>query len=224
MMKNTEWGAVAYLHHSVYGSRQSLRVNNNSSSLTGYAGVSEPTCGLNAGVTTSSSCNTFGTSSSVTLPYNTTIGYLASTTANITGIYDMSGGTWEYVMGYDSTSTTIGGNSGLTAIYGDFFTNDYWKRYYDEYNGNTYFGFNNRILGDATGEMGPYASFKDGDGENRYRGSWYGDQSKFLNKDVCWFSRGGHYNGGIVSGIFSFLHQDATGNHWHTFRIVLTPQ
>ena len=31
--------------------------------------------------------------------YNSEKGYLASTTGNITGIYDMSGGAWEYVMG-----------------------------------------------------------------------------------------------------------------------------
>src|SRR5699024_10227597 len=31
MMKNTEWGAVAYLSHSIYGISDSIRINNNSS-------------------------------------------------------------------------------------------------------------------------------------------------------------------------------------------------
>ena len=45
MMKNTEWGAVAYLQHSKYGSQTSVRLNNNSSFITGYQANNEPTCG-----------------------------------------------------------------------------------------------------------------------------------------------------------------------------------
>jgi hypothetical protein len=47
--------------------------------------------------------------------YNTTIGKLASTTQNIYGVYDMNGGSWEYVMAttYNSagTSVSIGWNA-----------------------------------------------------------------------------------------------------------------
>ena len=43
---------------------------------------------------------TYGVDASKTLPYNTTIGVTASTTGNITGVYDMSGGAREYVAGY----------------------------------------------------------------------------------------------------------------------------
>ena len=49
MMKNTELGAVAYLQHSIYGSQTSVRVNNNSAYITGYAGTEEPTLGYNNG-------------------------------------------------------------------------------------------------------------------------------------------------------------------------------
>ena len=48
MMKNTEWGAVAYLQHSVYGSQVSVRINNNNSYITGYQANDEPTCRINA--------------------------------------------------------------------------------------------------------------------------------------------------------------------------------
>ena len=73
--------------------------------------------------------NKNGTTADVTLPYNTSIGYTASTTGNITGIYDMSGGAWEYVMGYNVNMSTVGGNSGLTSIYEDFFNNNHWEKY-----------------------------------------------------------------------------------------------
>ena len=83
MMKNIEWGAVAYLKQSNYGlGITDITINNNSSYYTGG-----------------------GTGTS----YKTNIGQ--STTGNITGVYDMSGGAHEYVMGnYNKTA----GNSGLT--------------------------------------------------------------------------------------------------------------
>ncbi len=92
MMKNTEWGAVSYLQHSVYGSRNSVRVNNNSNCITGYSAVTEPTCGYTGD---NRDCNRYeGTSLNVdgiyTKRYNSEVGYFASTTGNITGIYDGS--------------------------------------------------------------------------------------------------------------------------------------
>ena len=45
MLKNTEWGAVAYLQHSAYGSTSGVRLNNHSDYITGYQANAEPTCG-----------------------------------------------------------------------------------------------------------------------------------------------------------------------------------
>ena len=39
MMKNTEWGAVAYLSHSKYGIMKKVNINNNSSYKTGYSSL-----------------------------------------------------------------------------------------------------------------------------------------------------------------------------------------
>ena len=100
-MKNTEWGAVAYLSHSKYGINTEVRINNNSSYLTGYSATDETDQSSYPGVS--------GTTSDITLPYNTETGYKASTTGNITGIYDMSGGAWEYVAGYMPSSSDASG-------------------------------------------------------------------------------------------------------------------
>ena len=115
MMMNSEWGAAAYLSHSKYGRCidgvcEEIRRNNNSSYYTGYSAVNVATTGYSE---TSSSTNEFGTSSSITQPYNTEVGYKASTTGNITGIYDMSGGAWDRVMGVlaDSNGNPRSGNS-----------------------------------------------------------------------------------------------------------------
>ena len=100
MSKNNEWGAVAYLTQSIYGRCSNsttcteIGINNNNSYKTGY--------GAKAG---SSSSATNGA-------YNTTLGKDASTTNNIYGIYDMSGGRYEYVMGvYNNAKSSSGFNS-----------------------------------------------------------------------------------------------------------------
>ena len=81
MMKNIEWGAVAYLKQSNYGlGITDITINNDSSYYTGGGS---------------------GTS------YKTNIGQ--STSGNITGVYDMSGNRDEYVMGnYNKTAGSSG--------------------------------------------------------------------------------------------------------------------
>ena len=115
MSKNNEWGAVAYLTQSIYGRCSNsttcidIGINNNSSYKTGY--------GVPAG---SSSSATNGA-------YNTTLGKAASTTNNIYGIYDMSGGRGEYVMGVYNNSKSASGFSDLPDIkyYNNYTTTEY---------------------------------------------------------------------------------------------------
>ena len=115
MSKNNEWGAVAYLTQSIYGRCADsttcidIGINNNSSYKTGY--------GAPAG---SSSSATNGA-------YNTTLGKAASTTNNIYGIYDMSGGRGEYVMGVYNNSKSASGFSNLPDIkyYNNYTTTEY---------------------------------------------------------------------------------------------------
>ncbi|MEG1142957.1 MAG: hypothetical protein RSE41_11055, partial [Clostridia bacterium] len=52
-----------------------------------------------------------------TTAYNTAGGYLASTTGNISGIYDMSGGAWEYVAGnFNSTLAYAGSATNFNTV------------------------------------------------------------------------------------------------------------
>ncbi len=224
MMKNTEWGAVAYLQHSKYGSSMSVRNNNNTSYKTGYASVTEPTLGYNTGGA-SIPGNLNGTTADVTQPYNTPTGYTASTTGNITGIYDMSGGAWEYVMGYNINANSVGGSSELTSIYGDFFTNSRWEKYYDQYSNAEVDAskYQTGLLGDATREMGPFGDIKDPDGKARYRTSWYGDLTDFVHPVHPWFVRGGDWRYGVGSGAFTFSSYSGGVPTLFSFRVVLTP-
>ncbi len=224
MMKNTEWGAVAYLQHSKYGSMASVRINNNNSFKTGYASVTEPTLGYSGG--TSIAGNLVGTEEEVTKSYNTETGYLASTSGNISGIYDTSGGAWEYVMGYNVSASTLGGNSELTNIYEDFFTNNKWEKYYDQYSNIEAISskYQTGILGDATREMGPFGgTIKDPDGYARYRTSWYSDLAYFVYSACPWFERGGYWGYGVISGTFAFSSYSGEVDKNISYRVVLTP-
>jgi hypothetical protein len=206
MMKNMEWGAVSYLSHSKYGINTEVRINNNSDFLTGYAAVD--------GTDQSSYPGVSGTTSDVTLPYNTETGYKASTTGNITGIYDMSGGAWEYVAGHMPSAKDLSG-----------FTEEEitkYSKYFDLYSTNSsYISYNNRILGDATGEMGPFYYYADNDNIKRYHNNWYGDGSNFVDSYNSWFIRSGAYDYGVHSGQFYFFVHTGSGNIGASFRIVL---
>lgn len=91
LIKNSEWGAVAYLAHSKYG-RNSYEVASNDS--TGYY------TGRSAGGKYIDTPTTAGT-----YQYNTAEGGLASTTGNISGVYDLTGSAMEYVACWNTLCT-----------------------------------------------------------------------------------------------------------------------
>ena len=226
MMKNTEWGAVAYLQHSAYGSQASVRINNNSAFITGYAGTEEPTKGYNSGTSIAGNrveSTSLGVDGTYTVNYLNANSGVASTTGNKTGIYDMSGGAWEHVTGYTIGATTVGGSSEITSLYSNFFTDSTYTKYWDKYTSTTNTNYNYRLLGDATGEMGPFASEKDPDGGTRNKSSWYGDYANFVASFSPWFLRGGLWYDGFESGAFAFYYSTGGSITIGSFRVALTP-
>ena len=225
MMKNTEWGAVAYLQHSLYGSGASVRINNNTSFITGYAATTEPTKGYSS---TSIDGNrhestSLGKDGTYTLNYLNANSSVASTTGNKTGIYDMAGGAWDYVAGYTTSSSAVGGSSGITSLYSDFFTDSSYTKYWDKYTSTTNINYNYRLLGDATGEMGPFQTTTDPDTVTRNKSSWYNDYAQFAYSSRPWFARGGYCKNGDSTGTFSFYNYNGGANTDSSFHIVLTP-
>ena len=193
MMKNTEWGAVAYLKQSKYGLGLTDIGNN------AYDSSSGPKAGCGPASETNLTSKT-----TTCTPYTSTLGVKSSTTGNIYGVYDMAGGSIETVMGVvqDNTNTNtpmsgykINGNSGFTGkVYGNaLYTGRAFpsSKYYDLYA----FGTTNvdssayarRILGDATSET---------------RG-WYNDFEYIAYDRLPWFQRGGSYGSGHAAGVFS---------------------
>ena len=197
MIKNSEWGAVAYLSHSKYGTCtdgtcSEVGINNNSSHTTG--------CGAAAGSSSSTTCNA----------YNTTTGMLASTTQNIYGVYDMNGGAYDFTMTnmVDTDGTT------MVPVSSDYTTTTYPNaKYYDKYSYST--SNSTRIrskLGDGIKEV--YKS--------NFLG-WYSDGSLLANFEKSWFIRGGYYNFDVYSGVFG-SYNDRGGSHSElSSRLIITP-
>ena len=207
MMKNTEWGAVAYLSHSKYGINTEIRINNNSNYITGYAATDSSDQSKYPGDS--------GTDVSITLPYNTSIGYKASTTGNITGIYDMSGGAHEYMA---SLRNETYGSSGFDAAT----LKTYNYKYYDTYDSSSEWSkYSKRILGDATGEMGPFYYYQESNGSSYYHNSWYATYSYFVESSYPWFHRGGDYIRGVLAGQADFSCHTGGASSNVSFRLVL---
>src|SRR5574344_579414 len=190
LMKNMEWGAVAYLSSSIYGRYSDAStcsasgcetwINNNSGFITGCSGAS---VSADADTTNTTACAS---------GYDwTTLGVNASTTGNQYGIYDMSGGALEYVMGnmVDASGNYYPSKSGLTTVD---------SKYYDSYTYGTSAATDHARgkLGDATKET--LKTFGSG------TGGWYGDDASLPSSTFSWFFRGGLYNYGTSAGVFNF--------------------
>ena len=203
LMKNDEWGAVAYLSKSRYGKQnEEVWINNSSSYITGSAG--------NSAVASSNT----GTDTN----YASTQGVKASTTGNVYGVYDMSGGAWERVAAYvnnENPNLTTYGNSLYTS------TDEKNKNVYIKEDDDTRlenYNTNTSKYGDAIYETssGTY------NGNDTYNNqSWYADHSSFSSASYPFFARGGDHSNATRAGVFSFIDDNGTTYEWSSFRPAL---
>ena len=201
MMKNMEWGAVAYLYHSKYGrcnngSCEEITINNCSNFITG---IGADTVSADRSATT---CTTDKNK------YNGTSGVKASTTGNVYGVYDMSGGTMKFIMG-----NMVNSSGAFYSSSADFNVTPQSK-YYDSYSydASSPATYARGRLGDATVEMAPTG----------YTNNWYSDYAFFPSHLNPWFTRGGDSTGEIYAGIFSFNSINGGAFGGVTSRTVLT--
>ena len=219
MMKNSEWGAVAYLSHSKYGANREIYINN---SFDYYTGRSGGNVGGSTAIntvypdqTSTTQYNSYGfyTWDGFLLNYNTNtksstrdLTKVGSTTGNITGVYDMSGGAWEKVMGwYSGASDTFGATSSSNFA---GFTSALDSKYWDEYT-------TTNALTACNGEI----CYGHGLSEVK---NWYGDYADFVDAGNPWFGRGGYSFGGASVGAFFFNISGGRANNNNGFRSVLS--
>ena len=99
MLKNSEWGAVAYLTESKYG-RNGTEVTINNNGRTYYTG---------------------GGAEADTIETN----QMQSSTGNVYGIYDLSGNAYEYVASYYTGGSTLSNGSSFTTGTSDKYSTAY---------------------------------------------------------------------------------------------------
>ena len=227
MIKNMEWGAIAFLTNSIYGryndtstcidSGCEVWINNiNTGYGSGTAVSGQPQWGPSvtgcAGTSTSAGVSSSQTACASGYDWKTK-GVNASTTGNQYGIYDMFGGTWEFVMGVqkDSNDNVQVGSSGFST---SSIPN---SKYYDlyDYQAGDVIGYTRYHLGDATREVLKDTSRQ---GEN----AWWSDNSYNIYSSYPWIFRGGGSGDGSGAGVFTFNRDSAGGWTYYSFRSVLT--
>ena len=214
LMKNSEWGAIAYLAQSQYGFIGAGQTN-----------IMVNTKNLNNGgeSTTKADGNNKASVYAVT-GYNNANkewnngGENASTTSNIYGVYDMSGGVWERTPGYIAVAQTnlsryggeIGYNNNTLKTVSTKYTTAY--KVGTSNNNQKNWEANPKIYGD-----GVYETSTAGTGSN----SWNKDYSYFPLSGTPFFIRGGRWAHGASAGVFAFTYDSGYSYFSGGFRAVL---
>ena len=209
VIKNSEWGAVDYLSKSKYGAEDQKIWNNAYNQYqTGCSGS-----GVNAA------------DESICITYNTENGVKASTTHNIYGIYDMSGGAYERIMSnYNNLPEWSGFNTTIISNMNSKYINKY-NTLTDNMLNNIGMDYDPNNYGDAVYETSNgaarcdsyYCSTWVG---NKY-GSWYNNVSYLSHIYGPWAKRGGHFSYNPSAGLFSFTGSEGYDIVSCTFRPVL---
>ena len=204
MMKNSEWGAAAYLSHSQCGINAEIRKNNYRDNSENYNRTLTG-CGANSAKANNSTVVT-----TCAIPYGTpsseTYAYPQSTTGNISGIFDMSGGATEYTMGNYGNTTKSSGFADA------WFANN--SKYYNLYNSSTFNGTSSTNFTFCTlATCGGHALNE--------TESWYSDQAYFVIPSLPWSIRSGNSSSSANAGIFYMNANNGLGYNNHTFREVL---
>jgi hypothetical protein len=203
MARNADWGAMAYLASSEYGTGIStsatepgasdssnpgaadggIRINSNSYRYTTGCGPindAGSTTTYVGGVALGGTCMSDGVDKS----YYTDLGILSSTTKNVYGIYGLSGGADEFVLANYNGAT---GYSGLTSDGNGGFT-QIASKYIDFYT--------------VTSPI--QCTFVMCGGHALHEtANWNGDANYPLSATTPWFLRGYDYSRGSLTGVFA---------------------
>ena len=236
MLKNSEWGAITYLAHSAYGAgiNTSIAYDTNVQRNSAYPNSSADADGTSsrysitgcgpASANETSSRNTYSdgtplnadtiessTACSTTnaeRSYNGNLGVLASTTNNTYGIYDTSGGAYEYMassytttnQSYSDSYFTTRANTPYVDLYktsNGFGTKPSWS------SGSSAWYYNYDVCtfetcgGSSTFETNTQQSV------SGYYQSWGGSHSNFVDSSGPWFGRGGGSGNGDASPVYT---------------------
>ena len=181
MMKNSEWAVVSYLSQSKYGklgnanfsgANKEVYQNKSDSFITGCSYGSPSNANTDYGCHYTYDIDINGTG--------------ASTTGTIYGIYDMSGGAWECVMGNFNDTIAAGGFTSMPDL-----------KYYDKYTSDN-------VSTACNGNGCISHGFSETNG-------WYSDYSTMISEQEPWLTRGGAFRQHNITGVFGYSSKDIDG-------------
>ena len=223
MVNNNDWGAATYLSASKYGAGYNgVKLNAQNQTRDTSDGTSYGTTGC--GPQSADNLTQYGDNvggalgtqhacadSDIQRAYNGTLGRLASTTNNTTGIYDMSGGGWEY--------TASSYTSDLDSSSTDYFSQSANPPYVNNYN---FTAPNSCTFATCGGQ----ALYETNNGNNNTAAQWNGNWMNFVESSCPWFVRGGYYSYGSFAGLFyasNYYGSTAMKYALLAFRVALAP-
>ena len=200
-MKNNEWAVVSYLSQSKYGklgnenftgANKEVYQNKSDSFITGCS-YGSPSNG-----NTDYGCQYTYDNNIRTEDGMTGKGVGASTTGTIYGIYDMSGGAWEYVMGNYNDMVASSGFEVMSE-----------SKYYNKYTSDNIMTAcnGNECLSHGLSETA----------------GWYNDSRTMVSEEYPWLMRGGGYSSTAYGGVFHFHITTGGTNDKLSFRLVMSP-
>ncbi len=202
LMKNTQWGAIAYLTQSKYGR------NNNKVAINNYYDKEKMKTGYGAINNTSD----YGNAENITALWNTKEGMNASTTGNVYGIYDLAGGAVERTAAYLNNNSISLKNEAITLYQAN-------QKYKDIYSVSTNdertenYNLASKLYGDAV-----YETSSNGDKNS----GWYNSNSFMPTGLYTFFYRGGSAIDGKNASLFYFSSSSGGVYKFAGFRAVLT--
>ena len=201
-MKNSEWAVVSYLSQSRYGklgnenftgANKEVYQNKSDQYITGCS------YGSPSNENTDYGCQYTYDNNIRTEEGMTGKGVGASTTGTIYGVYDMSGGAWEYVMGnYNDVVGSSGFSEPLTLE----------SKYYDKYTSN-----NTSLACNGSECLSHGLSETAG---------WYNDYRTMVSEEYPWLLRGGRFHLGTSAGVFFFFFTYGGSYDDYSFRLVMS--
>ena len=218
MVNNNDWGAATYLSASKYGAGYNgVQINANGaehSSSYGTTGCGPQSDGNTNRYNDPGALGTSQACGNADRAYNGALGQLASTTNNPTGIYDMSGGGYEYV----AASYSDNANSLQDASY---FNQAAHPPYVNVYNFSNF----NDCTYKTCGGQALYETHNGIEADGTPMGvdnMWLNQPSEFVWTGVG-FIRGGSYDDGSGAGLFFAIDGNGGASSGSAFRVALVP-
>lgn len=206
MATNLEWGAIAYLSQSEYGKAEEVWINPANNYMTGCAGTSVSSTATNGCL----------------YHYYTINGMETSTTGNVYGVYDMSGGAWERVM---ANYNNLVGNSGFTTNELNQISSKYITRYTtatENLLNGVGMDYDNSIYGDAVYETsGAIYRYNGSTWVGSPSASWNGDYSYIPHSFSPFFVRNGVISDRSYAGLYGYSKYNGESSTSVSFRPTL---